>query len=75
MATHVKSFFTGFGAAAMYVMVYGFIAWKISLPPFAPLSGTTTIAASAGPSISLWPILIGAVLIFAAASYWSSRRA
>ena len=71
----VKSLLAGVAALVLYLLLAGAIVWRLlaplKLPPIRADAGGFTWG---GPWIPIWPIPIGAVLVFAAAFYWIFKR-
>jgi hypothetical protein len=71
----VKSLLVGVAAVIVYLLLAAAIVWRLStppkLPPFPTDGGGFTWS---GRWIPIWPIPIGAILVFVAASYWALKR-
>jgi len=59
----VKGFVAGISAAVIYLVVIAVVLW-LRIPP----EGVGAIA------LPGWPVLAGAVLIFAATFYWTAKK-
>ena len=71
----VKSFLAGAAALILYLLVSGAIVRKLLTPPkLPPIPGSSGRFTWGGAWIPIWPIAIGAVLIFAAVFYWTLKR-
>ena len=81
---YVKSVLAGIAASIVFVSLYVIVVLRLLVPiapPPPPVSfsidgvnGGGYFSSDSMVAISAWPLLLGGVLIFAAASYWTFRR-
>jgi hypothetical protein len=71
---YVKSLLAGMAAAIVWILLSGIVVVRLMTPQVAPVPAESGSYSSNGRSIPLWPIQIGAVLIFASAGYLTFRR-
>jgi hypothetical protein len=71
----VKSFLARAAALMLYLLVTGAVVRKLLAPPkLQPIPDSGGGFTWGGAWIPIWPIAIGAVLVFAAAFYWILKR-
>jgi hypothetical protein len=70
---YVKSFLAGVAALIIYMLLFATLGAKLLLPtpPSLPDGGGYI---SNSPWIPLWAILLGALLVAVAASFWTYRQ-
>jgi len=83
---YVKSVLAGIAASIIFVPLYVIVVLRLLVPrslppppvsiPIDGVNGGGYFSSSSGPmvAISAWPLLLGGLLIFAAAFYWTFRR-
>ena len=71
----VKSFLAGAVALILYLLVTGAIVRKLLTPPkLPPIPDSGGGFTWGGAWIPIWPIVTGAVLVFAALFYWTLKK-
>ena len=73
---YVKSLLAGLAALIIIaaLIIGGLFFAPIVMERLAPPAGAVSYVVST-PYVSMWPVLIGALLIFAVVSYWAFKRA
>jgi type VI protein secretion system component VasF len=73
---YVKSFLAAVAALIIYVVACGAIVMKLLTPkPLSfPADGVSYVSNGPWTPIPMWPVLIGALLVAAAAYYWTFKK-
>jgi hypothetical protein len=72
-----KSLLAGAAALTVYLLIGGVIVLKLLTPlkmPVIPADGSGFVGNSNWISIPILPVLIGALLVFSGAFYWTFKR-
>ena len=71
---YIRSLLVGLAALILYLLLCSAILWRVLIPKLTSFPADNVSYVFESPWIPIWPFLSGAVLIFAAAFYWTFKR-